>query len=117
MSTIKDIEQRLRAARPAADVPSVLSLFRGGQANRRGRVTNRSLVAGRVAAGSRCPIVVGALVLAAASAGAAILLSSGETVAPAFASLRRPRQDSASPFPPRWLSFRCAWQIPEGGPP
>jgi hypothetical protein len=114
MSALKDLEQRLRAARPETNAPcppasNAIGLIEQAQREPQPR---RWLRRGGLA----LPVAVGALVLAAATAGAALLLSSGETVAPAFVLPATPSSGLGEPVPQTLglLPMRAA--DPEGGP-
>jgi hypothetical protein len=115
MSTFDDIAQRLHAARPVSEIPCpppaelVERIERESQEPPSRRLLHRG--------GLALPVAIGVLILAAASAGAALLLSSGEAVAPAFvlpatraAGLGEPVAQSLALLPVRAAD-------PEGGPP
>jgi hypothetical protein len=127
MSTLEDIEQRLRAARPEAEIPyppvsAVLARIEQaaqdeGTAHdkRLAHETRRRPTLRR--GGLALPAAIGVVVLAAASAGAALLLTPGEKVAPAFvvpatpnAGLGEPVTSTLTPLPMRVAD-------PQGGPP
>ncbi|HEY4896257.1 MAG TPA: hypothetical protein VII01_09215 [Solirubrobacteraceae bacterium] len=115
MSNLNDIEQRLRAARPVTEVPCppVSSLVkRIEQAAHEPQPRRRSRRGGLA-----LPIAIGALVLAAASAGAALLLSSGETVAPAFVLPATPAAGLGEPVPQSLALLPMRVADAEGGPP
>ena len=115
MSTLKDIEQRLRAARPVAEVPCppVSTLVkRIEQAAHEPQPRRRSRRGGLA-----LPVAIGVLVLAAASAGAALLLSSGETVAPAFVLPATPAAGLGEPVPQSLALLPMRVADTEGGPP
>jgi hypothetical protein len=63
------------------------------------------------------PVAIGVLVLAAASAGAALLFSSGETVAPAFVLPATPAAGLGEPVPQTLALLPMRVADPEGGPP
>ncbi len=115
MSTLKDIEQRLRAARPVTEVPCppvsrlVKRIEQAADEPRPRRWSRRG--------GLALPIAIGALVLAAASAGAALLLSSGETVAPAFVLPATPAAGLGEPVPQTLALLPMRVADTEGGPP
>ena len=114
MSTLKDIEQRLRAARPVAEAPCppvstvVKRIEQAADEPQPRRWSRRG--------GLALPIAIGALVLAAASAGAVLLLSSGETVAPAFVLPATPAAGLGEPLPQSLALLPMRWADPEGGP-
>jgi len=115
MSNLNDIEQRLRAARPVTEVPCppVSSLVkRIEQAAHEPQPRRRSRRGGLA-----LPVVIGVLVLAAASAGAALLFSSGETVAPAFVLSATPAAGLGEPVPQSLALLPMRVADPEGGPP
>ncbi len=115
MSTFKDIEQRLRAARPVTEVPCppVSSLVkRIEQAACEPQPRRRSRRGGLA-----LPVAIGVLVVAAASAGAALLFSSGEAVAPAFVLPATPTAGLGEPVPRSLALLPMRVADPEGGPP
>ena len=115
MSTLKDIEQRLRAARPVAEAPCppvstiVKRIEQAADEPRPRRWSRRG--------GLALPIAIGALILAAASAGAALLLSSGKTVAPAFVLPATPAAGLGEPVPQTLALLPMRVGDTEGGPP
>ncbi len=115
MSTLKDIEQRLRAARPVAEAPCppvstiVKRIEQAADEPQPRRWSGRG--------GLALPIAIGALILAAASAGAALLLSSGETVAPAFVLPATPAAGLGEPVPQTLALLPMRVADTEGGPP
>ncbi len=115
MSTLKDLEQRLRAARPAVDQPrppvsSVIQrIERAGEESKPRRWSRRG--------GLALPIAIGALVLAAASAGGALLFSSGETVAPAFVLPATPSAGLGDAVPASLALLPMRVADTEAGPP
>ncbi len=114
MSTLKDIEQRLRAARPVTEAPCppVSTLVK-----RIEQATDAPKPRRRSRSGLALPIAIGVLVLAAASAGAALLLSSGETVAPAFVLPATPAAGLGEPIPHTLNLLPMRVPDTEGGPP
>ena len=115
MSTLKEIEQRLRAARPVTEdpCPPVADVIRRIEQAAEEQQPRRWSHRGGLA----LPIVIGALVLAGASAGAALLLSSGETVAPAFVLPATPASGLGEPVPQTLALLPMRAADPEGGPP
>lgn len=113
---VKDLEQRLRAARPDTDVPNppVSQMLRlielaGRQQPRPRRWLRRG--------GLAVPVAVGGLVLAGATAGAALLLSSGQTVAPAFVLPATPAAGLGEPVPGSLALLPMRVPDIDGGPP
>jgi hypothetical protein len=115
MSTFNDVEQRLRAARPVTEVPCppVSTLVERLERAAHEPQPRRRLRRGGLA----LPVAVGVLVLAAASAGAALLLSSGQTVAPAFVLPATPAAGLGEPVPQSLALLPMRVADPEGGPP
>jgi hypothetical protein len=115
MSTLNDIEQRLRAARPVTEVPCppvstlVKRIERAAHEPQPRRRSPRG--------GLALPVAIGVLVLAAASAGAALLFSSGETVAPAFVLPATPAAGFGEPVPQSLALLPMRVADTEGGPP
>ncbi len=115
MSTLNDLEQRLRAARPLTEVPCppvsrlVERIERAAHEPRPRRRPRRG--------GLALPVALGVLVLAAASAGAALLLSSGETVAPAFVLPATPAAGLGEPVHQSLALLPMRVADPEAGPP
>jgi hypothetical protein len=115
MSTLKDIEQRLRAARLVTEVPCppvstlVRRIEQAAQEPQPRRWSHRG--------GLALPVAIGALVVGAASAGAALLLSSGEAVAPAFVLPATPVAGLGEPVPQTLALLPMRVADPEGGPP
>jgi hypothetical protein len=114
MSTLNDVEQRLRAARPEIDAPCPPVAGFIAQIEQAEREPRRRPWFSR--GGMALPIAVGALVLAAASAGAALLLSSGDTVAPAFVLPATPSSGLGEPVPQTLALLPVRAADPEGGP-
>ena len=114
MSTLNDVEQRLRAARPVTEVPCppVSSMVKRIERAPHEPQPRRRLRRGGLA----LPVAIGVLVLAAASAGAALLLSSGETVAPAFVLPATPAAGLGEPVPESLALLPMRAADPEGGP-
>lgn len=115
MSNFKDIEQRLRAARPTTEVPcppASILVKRIEEAGREPQPRRRSRRGGLA-----LPVAIGVLVLAAASAGAALLFSSGEAVAPAFVLPATPAEGLGEPVPGSLALLPMRVADPEGGPP
>jgi hypothetical protein len=113
MSTLADVEQRLRAARPETDAPCPPVAGVIGRIEQAEREPHRPWFSRR---GLALPIAVGALVLAAASAGAALLISSGKTVAPAFVLPATPSSGLGEPLPQTLALLPMRAADPEGGP-
>ncbi len=115
MSTLKDIEQRLRAARPVAEAPCppVSSLVRRIEQAADEPQPRRWSRRGGLA----LPIAIGALILAAASAGAALLLGSGEAVVPAFVLPATPAAGLGEPVPQTLALLPMRVADTDGGPP
>jgi hypothetical protein len=115
MNTLKDIEQRLRAGRPVATAPcppvsTVVKRIEQAVDEPQPRRWSRR-------GGLALPIAIGALILAAASAGAALLLSSGETVAPAFVLPATPAAGLGEPVPQTVALLPMRVADTEGGSP
>jgi hypothetical protein len=115
MSTFREIENRLRAGRPDIEVqapPLASVLVRIEQtshpARGRGSWRRRGVV---------LPIAVGVLVLAAASAGGALLLASGKPVAPAFVLPATPETGLGEPVGASLAPLPMRVPDPVGGPP
>jgi hypothetical protein len=115
MSTLNDIEQRIRTARPVTEVPCppvstlVKRIERAAPEPQPRRRSRRG--------GLALPVAIGALVLAAASATAALLFSSGETVAPAFVLPATPSAGLGKPVPHSLALLPMRVADTEGGPP
>ncbi len=115
MSTIRDIEDRLRAGRPdteaqAPPLASVLARIEQTSQSPRARRSWRRR-------GVVMPIAVGALVLAAASAGGALLLASGKPVDPAFVLPATPETGLGEPVGASLELLPMRVADPVGGPP
>ena len=115
MITRNDIERRLRAARPATEVrcPPVSSLVRRIEQAAREPQPRRRLHRGGLA----LPVAIGVLAVAVASAGAALLLSSGQAVAPAFVLPATPAAGLGEPVPQSLALLPIRVADPDGGPP
>jgi len=115
MTTPKDLEQRLRAARPDTDAPCpplstvVKRIEEDDDAPQPRRRSRRG--------GLALPIAIGVLVFAAASAASALLLSSGETVAPAFVLPATPSAGLGEPIPHTLALLPMRVADIEAGPP
>jgi hypothetical protein len=109
-----DVEARLRAARPDVQAPypalSVLlrRIEQAEPAQPRRALRRRRLV---------LPLAIACLVLVAASAAAALLLTRGESVAPAFVLPATPHAGLGEPQPGTLSLLPMRVADPEGGPP
>src|SRR6202043_3471520 len=116
MSAIKDIEQRLRAARPdiEASPPAFVALVArieqeaGAAAPKPRRWWRRSRTA--------MPVALAAVVLAGAGGGT-LLLTEGKPLAPAFVLPANPNTGLGEPIPASLALLPMRVADPGGGPP
>jgi hypothetical protein len=116
MSTIKDTEQRLRAARPAVEaspppfdaVMAQIEQAAGAAESKPRRWWRRSRTA--------IPVALAAVVLAGAGGGA-LLLTQGEPLAPAFVLPANPNTGLGQPLPASLALLPMRVADPDAGPP
>lgn len=115
MTTFRDIESRLRAARPDAEAPApprevvLARIEQASTAPRKRRSWRRR--------GVGLPIAVGTVVLAAASAGGALLLAPGKPVAPELVLPATPETGLGEPVGASLELLPMRVGDPEGGAP